>query len=84
MQRRPPTITEVDTVLRARLREISAKHPRWGWRKALALCRGEGLVANHKHTQRLWREERIETTSSRSEEAADRAGPQPAIAGNDA
>ncbi|MFI6573586.1 IS3 family transposase [Nocardia fluminea] len=49
-------ITEVDTVLRARLREISAKHPRWGWRKAHALCRGGGLVTNHKRTQRLWRE----------------------------
>lgn len=32
-------------------------HPRWGWRKAHALCRAEGLAVNHKRTQRLWREE---------------------------
>lgn len=44
-------------MLRERLRQISRSHPRWGWRKAHALCRAEGLVVNRKRTQRLWREE---------------------------
>lgn len=39
------------------LREISASHPRWGWRKAHAIARAEELVANSKRTHRLWREE---------------------------
>jgi len=50
-------VVEVERVLRARLRQISAQHPRWGWRKAHAIARSEGLVTNRKRTQRLWREE---------------------------
>lgn len=57
VQRRSPAPAEVDGVLRERLRQISRSHPRWGWRKAHALCRAEGLVVNRKRTQRLWREE---------------------------
>ncbi|MEU2032610.1 IS3 family transposase [Nocardia amamiensis] len=57
VQRRPPAVAEVERMLRERLRMISRKYPRWGWRKAHALCRAEGLVVNHKRTQRLWREE---------------------------
>ncbi len=55
-QRRPPVpVVEVERVLRARLRQISAEHPRWGWRKAHAIARNEGLVTNRKRTHRLWR-----------------------------
>ena len=46
-----------DDALRRRLREISREHPRWGYRKAWALLRGEGWEANRKRIQRLWREE---------------------------
>jgi transposase InsO family protein len=54
-QRRPAAeLADVDAVLRTRLREISAAHPRWGWRKAHAVCRREGLVVNRKRTHRLW------------------------------
>ena len=57
-QRRPPVpVVEVERVLRARLRQISAEHPRWGWRKAHAIARNEGLVTNRKRTHRLWRDE---------------------------
>ena len=57
-QRRPPApVVEIERVLRARLRQISAEHPRWGWRKAHAIARNEGLVINRKRTQRLWRDE---------------------------
>ena len=46
-----------DEALRARLRTLSAEHPRWGYRRAWALLRGEGWEANRKKIQRLWREE---------------------------
>jgi transposase InsO family protein len=49
-----------DEVLRARLREISARFPRWGWRKAHAIAAREGLVVNRKRTHRLWLEEGLE------------------------
>ncbi|MFE3001598.1 hypothetical protein ACFXG4_42270 [Nocardia sp. NPDC059246] len=57
VQQRPPAIDEIERVLRQRLRAISRMHPRWGWRKAHALCRVKGLVINRKRTHRLWREE---------------------------
>ncbi len=46
-----------DDALRARLRDLSRKHPRWGYRRAWASLRGEGWEANRKKIQRLWREE---------------------------
>ena len=46
-----------DDALRRRLREVSREHPRWGYRRAWALLRGEGWEVNRKRIQRLWREE---------------------------
>ena len=47
--------------LRAELRLIARKHPRWGWRMAYRLLRRDTTKAwtsvNHKRIQRLWREE---------------------------
>ncbi|MEV4130087.1 IS3 family transposase [Nocardia sp. NPDC049707] len=63
VQRRAPAVVEAEAALRARLRVISREYPRWGWRRAHALCRGEGLVTNHKRTQRLWREEGLKRRS---------------------
>lgn len=57
VQRRRRSVDETEKALREKLREISRKHPRWGWRKAHALCYADGLVTNRKRTQRLWREE---------------------------
>ncbi len=48
---------ERDDALRARLRKLSAVHPRWGYRRAWASLRGEGWQLNRKKVQRLWREE---------------------------
>ena len=54
-QRRPPRpVTDADAALRTRLRQISAAHPRWGWRKAHAIAARDGLVVNRKRTRRLW------------------------------
>jgi putative transposase len=36
----------VEARLRARLREIDISHQRWGWRKAHAIAKSEGLVVN--------------------------------------
>ena len=52
-----PVASDAEQQLRARLRAIAKKHPRWGWRKAHAIARREGLVVNRKRTRRLWREE---------------------------
>lgn len=43
-----------EELLRARLRQISAAHPRWGWRKAHAVAAREGLVVNRERSHRLW------------------------------
>jgi len=57
-QRQPaPLRSDDEAVLRARLRKVAKDHPRWGWRKAHAVARREGLVLNRKRTQRIWREE---------------------------
>ena len=46
-----------DEALRARLRKLSAEHPRWGYRLAWGAVRDEGWAVNRKKIQRLWREE---------------------------
>src|SRR5204863_8669136 len=60
-QRRPPqTVPGVEAVLRARLREISVEHPRWGWREAHTIAAREGLVV-----KRLADDERIRDQEAR-------------------
>jgi transposase InsO family protein len=56
-QRHRPRGRDRDDALRARLRELSSAHPRWGYRKAWACLREQGWVANRKKIERLWREE---------------------------
>jgi putative transposase len=46
-----------DTPLRARLRHWAALKPRWGAPILHDLLKAEGLVINHKRTERLYREE---------------------------
>ncbi len=46
-----------ETALRAQLRTISATWPRYGFRRAWALLRAEGVIVNRKRIQRLWRDE---------------------------
>lgn len=68
-QRRPPRRIGNEDALRARLRELSRKHPRWGYRRAHALLREEGFAHNHKRTQRLWREEGLRVPQRRRKRA---------------
>jgi len=53
-QGRPPTAKEEQ--LRKRLLELSAKHPRYGYRRIAALLRREGWRVGKRHIQRLRRD----------------------------
>jgi putative transposase len=64
-QRREPCVAPDDGALRGRLREISRDRPRWGYRRAHAVLRGEGWTLNRKRVQRLWREEGLRVPQKR-------------------
>jgi putative transposase len=59
---RPP---DRDDVLRAELRALSRRHPRWGYRRAWASLREQGWATNRKKIQRLWREEGLRVPARR-------------------
>jgi putative transposase len=46
-----------DAALRARLRELAAQRPRFGYRRLHVLLRREGITVNHKRIERLYRKE---------------------------
>lgn len=48
-----------DTTERNRLKELAAAHPRWGCPMLHDVLRAEGVVINHKRTERLYREEQL-------------------------
>ena len=56
-RRRPRQPRDVETSVRARLRQIARAHPRWGRRKAYWLLRSDGLVVNRKRIRRYWADE---------------------------
>jgi transposase InsO family protein len=43
-----------EAALCERMREVALRHPRYGYRRAGAVLRGEGFKVNHKRTRRLW------------------------------
>jgi putative transposase len=51
--------------LRARLRAISRKRPRWGYRRAHRLLLDDGWQINIKRTRRVWREEGLRVPRKR-------------------
>jgi putative transposase len=59
--------------LRARLRELAAERPRYGYRRLHALLRREGIVVNHKRVARLYRDAGL-TLRRRSRKKAARGG----------
>lgn len=48
-----------DAPVRERLRVLAAQRPRWGVPRLHWLLQREGLVRNHKRTERLYREEQL-------------------------
>jgi len=64
-QRYDPLRAADDQALRARLREISAERPRWGYRRAHAILTDDGWEVNRKRVQRLWREEGLRVPQRR-------------------
>ena len=54
-----------DASLRARLRDLAALRPRWGYQQLHVLLRREGLKVNHKKVLRLYREEGLAVSRRR-------------------
>jgi putative transposase len=54
-----------DSQMIARLKEISARHPREGGRKAWKTLRRDGLHVNHKKVERLWRQHGLTVPATR-------------------
>ena len=57
LRRKPPLDKDVE--LRARMREIAETRRRFGAPRLHVMLRREGLVINHKRTERVYREEKL-------------------------
>jgi hypothetical protein len=69
-QRKPPAVPDDEEQrLRAWLRAFSARHPRWGWRRAATCAAKAGFSANRKRVQRLWRDEGLKVPYKRKKKA---------------
>jgi putative transposase len=64
-QRHQPAEPDRDRALREELRQLSRAHPRWGYRRAHAVLRGQGWLVNRKAVQRRWREEGLRVPARR-------------------
>jgi transposase InsO family protein len=53
----PAPVPDAEQHLRARLRELAAAHPRYGYRRLQVLPAREGYRVNHKRVQRVCRDE---------------------------
>ena len=56
-QRYAPREPDEEKALVKRMRELSAQHPRYGYRRVWALLRAEKFCVNRKRVHRLWRRE---------------------------
>ncbi|MBV8944318.1 MAG: IS3 family transposase [Solirubrobacterales bacterium] len=63
-QRHEVVAAEDDAAVRAELRGISRRRPRWGYRRAHQLLLDQGWRLNRKRTQRLWREEGLRASEA--------------------
>ncbi len=50
-----PVPAELELRIVARMNELAAAHPRYGYRRIWALLRAEGFAVNRKRIERLWR-----------------------------
>ena len=63
-------LMDKDAELRARLKELADERKRFGARRLHALLRQEGLVLNHKRTERIYREEKLALRKCRTKKRA--------------
>ena len=61
---------EDDAVLRQRLRELAGMRKRFGSPRLHIMLKREGLVINHKHTERIYREEGLALRRKRRRKGA--------------
>jgi putative transposase len=62
--------SEPDAPIRTRLRALAEAHPRWGAPRLHWCLTREGLVTNHKRTERLYREEGLAVRRRRRKRVA--------------
>lgn len=72
-QRYERVAPEYELKLVARMNEIAAKHPRWGYRRVWSLLRAEGWRVNRKRIERLWRLEGHRVPPRRSQASGKKA-----------
>jgi transposase InsO family protein len=72
-QRYRPTTAEAELRLVARMNELAACHPRYGYRRIWALLRTEGHQVNRKRIERLWRAEGHRVPPRRTKDSGKRA-----------
>jgi putative transposase len=68
-----PVPAEYELRLVARMNELAAAHPRWGYRRVWSLLRSEGWLVNRKRIERLWRLEGHRVPPRRSQNSGKRA-----------
>ena len=56
-QRYEPRRIETDKPLIEAMKDLSRRHPRYGYRRITALLRADGWPVNRKRVHRLWRQE---------------------------
>lgn len=56
---RRESLIDKDSILRRRMCELAEKHKRFGSPRLHVLLRDEGLVRNHKRTERIYQEEKL-------------------------
>ncbi len=56
-RRRKRVVPDREVCLRARIMELATQYGRYGYRRITAKLRNEGWHVNHKHVERIWREE---------------------------
>ncbi len=62
-----------DEALRTRMKELAAKHKRYGCRRLHKYLKREGLVVNKKRTERIYREEKLKIRVRRRKKLAAQA-----------
>lgn len=68
-QRREAMVPDDEAKLLADMRELAAKHPRYGYRRIHVLLRRQGWRINRKRVQRLWRREGMRVPRRRRKRA---------------